>query len=60
MKTKTHTMDVNIQGMLNYYCHKKIPFGLIVDDEKPLSGKEARKLLKKWLKQGYKHLSEVA
>jgi hypothetical protein len=53
-------MDLNIQGMLNCYWHKKIPFGLIEDDGRPLSGQEARKLLKKWLKQGYKHLSEVA
>jgi len=56
---KKETIDANIQGMLNYYWHKKIPFGLMEVDGKPLSGQEARKLLKKGVKQGCKYLSEI-
>jgi len=56
---KTGKIDASIQGMLNYYWHKKIPFGVIEVDGKPISGQEARKLLKKGLKQGCKYLSEI-
>jgi hypothetical protein len=53
------TIDANIQGMLNYYRHKIIPFGIIKVNGRPISGQEARKLLKKGLKQGCKFLSEI-
>ena len=56
---KTETVDANIQGLLNYYWHKKIPFGIIEIDGKPINAQEARELLKKGLKQGCKYLSEI-